>query len=115
MKSEISELHQRIDDLEQYSRKTCLKFSGIPEPAKSKEDTDQIALNVINKYILVGTGQQNMQRIAISNSHRLGPKPRPGTRDPPRDIIVKFVRYRDRALVYSKKSQILQPKPIQHL
>lgn len=61
MKSEISELHQRIDDLEQYSRKNCLKFSVIPEPAEGKEDTDQIALNVINKYILVGTGQQNMQ------------------------------------------------------
>lgn len=28
----ISELHQRIDDLEQYSRKNCLKFSGVPEP-----------------------------------------------------------------------------------
>lgn len=83
MKSAIYELHQRIDDLEQYSRKNCLGFSGIPEPAKGKEDTDQIALNVINKYILVGTGQQNMQRIAISNSHRLGPRPRPGTRDPP--------------------------------
>lgn len=73
MKKEISELHQRIDDLEQYSRKNCLKFSGIPEPTKGKECTDQIALNVINKYILVGTGLQNMQRIAISNSHPPGP------------------------------------------
>lgn len=47
-----------------------------------------------------------MKRIAISNSHRLGPRPRPGTRDPPRDIIVKFVRYRDRALVYSNKRNL---------
>lgn len=104
MKKEISELHQRIDDLEQYSRNDCLKFSGIPEPTKGKGDTDQIALNVINKYILDDTGLQNMQRIAISNSHRLGP--RPGTRDPPRDTIVAFVRYRDRALVYSNKRNL---------
>lgn len=86
--------------------KNCLKFSGIPEPTKGKEDTDKIALNVINKYILVGTGLQNMQRIAISNSHRLGPRLKPGTRDPPRDIIVKFERYRDRALVYSNKRNL---------
>lgn len=106
MKKEISELHQRIDDRVQYSRKNCLKFSGISEPAQGKEDTDQIFLNVINKYILVGTSQQNMQRIAISNSHRLGPRPRPGTRDPPRDIIVTFVGFRDRALVYSNKRNL---------
>lgn len=47
-----------------------------------------------------------MHRIAISNSHRLDPRPRPGTRDPPRDIIVKFVRFRDRALVYSNKRNL---------
>lgn len=33
MKKEISELHQRIDDRVQYSRKNCLKFSGISKPA----------------------------------------------------------------------------------
>lgn len=106
VKKEISELHQRIDDLEQNSRKNCLKFSGISEPAQGKEDTDQIFLGVINKYILVGSSQQNMHRIAISNSHRLDPRPRPGTRDPPKDIIVKFVRFRDRALVNSNKRNL---------
>lgn len=47
-----------------------------------------------------------MHRIAISNSHRLDPRPRPGTRHPPKDIIVKFVRFRDRALVYSNKRNL---------
>jgi exosome complex exonuclease DIS3/RRP44 len=109
MKIEISDLRQRVDDLEQYSRKNCLKISGIPESRNGKvniEDTDQIALNVINKYVLAGTGIKPMQEIAICNSHRLGRRPRPGTQDPPRDIIIKFARYRDRATVYNNKKHL---------
>lgn len=75
IKTKLYKHHQGINNLEQY------QFSGIPEPANEKEDTDQIPLNVINKYKRVGTGQQNMQMIAISKSHCLGPRPRPGTRD----------------------------------
>jgi hypothetical protein len=45
-----------MDDIEQYSRRTCLKISGIPESGKI-ENTDQLALKVINELILPTTGQ----------------------------------------------------------
>jgi hypothetical protein len=55
MMTELSDLRQRVDDLQQYSRKNCLKIclkiSGISESRNERdntEDTDQIALNVIN-------------------------------------------------------------------
>ena len=35
---------------EQYSRKMCLKLSGIPE--NKDEDTDVIVLNIVNNFIL---------------------------------------------------------------
>ena len=38
-------------------------------------------------------------------SCQLGPKPR-SSRDPPRDIIVKFTRYRSRAVVYGNKRNL---------
>jgi hypothetical protein len=31
MKTEIKDLTTRVDDLKQYSRRNCLKFTGIPE------------------------------------------------------------------------------------
>lgn len=108
MRAEIKDLHRQIDDLSQYSRKNCLKFSGIAEsPHNSKgdpENTDQLILNLCNKVILKSTGT-TLNPWTISNSHRLGPKPR-SRNDPPRDIIVKFVRYRDRALVYGNKKNL---------
>ena len=50
MKSEISFLKRKLYDLKLYSRKNCLVFSGISEPKDGKENTDQIALNIINNY-----------------------------------------------------------------
>ena len=50
LKSEISDLNKRMDDMEQYSRRTCLKISGIGESSKI-ENTDQLALKVINEFL----------------------------------------------------------------
>lgn len=69
MKSEISFLKQKLDNLEQYSRKNCLVFAWIPEPRDAQ--------NKINTYILAGTNYNSLDEFAICNSHRLGPKTRP--------------------------------------
>jgi hypothetical protein len=56
MKIELSDLRQRVDDLEQYSRINCLNISGIPDSRNGRdntEDTDQITLNVSIKYYLL--------------------------------------------------------------
>ena len=80
MKSEISFLKRKLYDLKLYSRKNCLVFSGIPEPKDGKENIDQIALNIIYKYILAGTNYTPLDEFAICNFHRLDPKPQPGMR-----------------------------------
>ena len=46
----IEELDERIDDLEQYSRRNCLKFSGIKET--KGENTDALIINIINNVVL---------------------------------------------------------------
>jgi len=45
-----------MDDLEQYSRRTCLKISGMRESGRI-ESTDQLALKVIDELVLPNTGK----------------------------------------------------------
>lgn len=106
LKSEISDLKKRMDDMEQYSRRTCLKISGIRESGKI-ENTDQLALKVINELVLPNTGR-NLTLGNIGRTHRIGkPSNQSSMNDRrPRDIIVRFLSYRDRALVYTNKRNL---------
>ena len=92
-----------MDDMEQFSRRTCLKISGIRESGKI-ENTDQLALSVINELILPTTGR-NLTLNHIGRKHKIGkPSNQSNMNDKrPRDIIVRFLSYRDRALVYTNK------------
>lgn len=100
LRNELSDLYLRIDEMEQYSRRNCLKITGIPE--EKNENTDTLALNVFNNLVL----KENTKKISvkdISRSHRVGKyDPRRKTRD----IIVKFTSYRDRAKVYGNKKNL---------
>lgn len=97
LRKELSDLHLRIDKMEQYPRRNCLKITGVHE--EKNENTDTLVLNVINNLVL----KENTEKISvkdISRSHRVGKyDPRRRTRD----ILVKFISYRDRARVYGNK------------
>lgn len=93
-----------MDDLEQYSRRNCLKFCGIPET--KDENCDQIILNAVNKLILVDE-KKKITLDQIGRSHRVGRPPRENQSSKgPRDIIVRFVCYRDRARVFANKRNL---------
>ncbi|XP_062608448.1 uncharacterized protein LOC134270265 [Saccostrea cucullata] len=101
LRKEVSELTSRLDEMEQYSRRNCLKITGIPE--EKGENTDKLVLNVVNSLIL----KDNTEKITvkdISRSHRVG-KYSPGP-NKPRDIIAKFVSYREKARVYGNKRNL---------
>lgn len=102
LRTEVNDLKLRIDDMEQYTRRNCLKFSGIPE--NPKDNTDQLVLNVVNNLVL----KEDEEKITIkdiSRSHRVG-KFNSHSHSRPRDIIVKFVSYRDRARIYGNKRNL---------
>ena len=102
LKSRTQNIEDRLDDLEQYSRKLCLKFSGIPE--KTDQDTDTLILNTVINFLLPPE-HNKLDKFAICNSHRLGP-PRHNGQTRPRDIKVRFIRYRGRASVYNNKKNL---------
>ena len=96
LKKRIGSLETALDNAEQYSRRNCLKITGVPETTEGS--TDDYVCNLA-RAIDVDLSVDDIDR-----SHRLG-KPRTAPEQKPRDIIVKFVSYRKRALFY--KARIL--------
>ncbi|KAK6171873.1 hypothetical protein SNE40_018297 [Patella caerulea] len=85
---EIDILKEKVDELEQYSRREAIRISGIEE--RDGESTDELVVKVGK---LVGV---DIQASDINRSHRVG---HPSNyKDEPRPIIVRFRGY------YTKKS-----------
>lgn len=88
-----------FDVSEQYSRRSCLRISGIPE--SSDEVTDDIVLSIAQEC------EVNLARTDIDRSHRVpARKSAPATKPRPADIIVKFISYRSRAALLGGKSRL---------
>ena len=98
LKNRVTSLETALDNAEQYSRRNCLKISGVPETTELS--TDDYVCNLARAIDVDLTIDD------IDRSHRLG-KPHTGAdqRAKPRDIIVKFISYRKRASFY--KARIL--------
>ena len=86
LKTQIRDLMEEKDDLEQYGRRNTIVISGPAVPiAPSHEDTYDTSLKLINEKTGVQTRRED-----IDVCHRLG-KARSGAPDR-RAIIIKFVR-----------------------
>lgn len=104
----ISEQEQRLADLEQYSRRNCLNFTGVPE--NKDENVVQLAID------LAKMANVKLDRIDIDRVHRVG-KPRAAPNAPghngasPRPLVVKFVSYLKREAVWFGRKEMRQAKP----
>ncbi len=99
----VAELENRIESQEQYSRRTSLRFNNIPVPTDRvgriihPVNTDDIVLDIINNKL-------NLKDISINDigrTHVIG-KARMGKAQ----VIVRFLSYRTRQLVYLKKKEL---------
>ena len=85
---EIVNLNEKIDDLEQRSRNSCLLIHGVDE--LDGEETDSIALDIIRSKFDVTVDEKDIQR-----SYRLGPPNKRSLRsNAPRPTIVRFTYYK---------------------
>ena len=62
---EISYLRKACNDLEQYSRRNCVRIFGIPE--QSTENTTETVCNLVKDKLGI-----NLQKSQIDRSHRVG-------------------------------------------
>ena len=105
-KAVIADQEERLADLEQYSRRNCLNFTGIPE--EKDENTVQLAIDLA-KMVNV-----KLDRVDIDRAHRVGrPKATaPGqSAPPPRPLIVKYISYLKREAVWFARKDLKQAKP----
>ena len=105
-KAVIEQQEGRLADLEQYSRRNCLNFTGVPE--EKDENAVQLALD------LAKMANVKLDRTDIDRAHRIGtPKSAaPGRpRPPPRPLVVKYVSYLKREAVWFGRREIKKAKP----
>jgi ribA/ribD-fused uncharacterized protein len=99
LEHENAHLKDKVQNLETYSRKYNLLFINVPEDRNENATTLRRKLGNILSMVYV-----DLDSMYIDNIHRLptsspyGPKP----------IIIKFVSYLDRDLVWSKNKQLYE-------
>ena len=85
-------LTQRVDDLEMYSRRSCIRITGIPEekPQVDKDGKEvKVDENTTEKIVeLARLIDVNVTEDDIEVSHRINRKD--GSRDRPRQIIARI-------------------------
>ena len=91
----VAELQDRVDSLEQYSRRNNVRISGIPESTGAAENTDAVVKKVGEAIGVAVTDEM------IDRSRRVG---KPGKMG--RDILVKFTSYRRKYLIMKARSNL---------
>ena len=97
-----SKLDSKVDELEQYSRRSCLVITGFAEPRAQQEDRDKKVREFCQERMYVELSERDIDR-----THCLGPK-RTDQKGKVihRPIIVKFSTYRVRQQVFSSKKKL---------
>lgn len=91
LETKLAQCVSANDDLEQYSRRNCLRISGVPQ--HDDESTDNIVLEIAKKI------NANTNLTDIDRTHRVGS-------NAVKDIIVKFTSYRSRREFFSKRKTL---------
>ena len=85
--ADVSELHAKLNDLEDRSRRNNLKFEGVAEgPNENWEQSTEKILKIISDKLQIS------EPVEIERAHRIG-KP---SADRSRPIIARFLRHQDR-------------------
>ena len=91
---------EKMDNLEQYSRRSCLVMTGVKETCG--EDTDQIV-----EEILFSKLGLNLAPFEVQRTHCLGQRRDPKNgRAVNRPIIIRFVGYKSRDKVFKVKRKL---------
>lgn len=105
MEEELRSYDDRLDDLENYSRRNCLVIHGVLE--EENEDIDAVVQDLVSRDLKLANFDVMTH---VDRCHRLGP-PKKSRRDvsgeevekSKRPIIVKFCSYRTRSKIWLNK------------
>ena len=99
VKVQIEDLGNKLDDLENRSRRNNLCFEGIHESSNEtwQESESKIKHLISSHMPEVGTD------FVIERAHRVG---RPRSDSKPRKIVARFLNYKDREAVFKAKKKL---------
>lgn len=97
LKRDNVSLAEKLDDLEQYTRRNSVRVLGIPE--NKNVNVENEVLSLFNSTLGLSVTVENIDRC-----HRVGAFNK--SRKKPRPIIVKFVSYRTRAMVCASRRKL---------
>ena len=106
-KNQVYEAHlrehdKRVDDAEQYSRRSCLRIYGVP---LSKDESSADCLTKVKE--LFGKLSVNVPEECIDRAHRSGQSKRnSGSKNPEQAIIAKFKLWEKRVAVYRARKEV---------
>jgi len=98
----VNQLEAAAEASEQYSRRNCLRISGIPENPMGESTDDHVMAICTALDVPVFIND-------VDRSHRIGRKADDDSATPkpkPRQIIVKFATYRARQIVYKARTNL---------
>ena len=102
----LEEQGERLTELEQYSRRNCLNFTGVPE--NKDENAVQLAID------LAKMTNVKIDRTDIDRAHRVGKPRTPASGQstaPPRTLVVKYVSYLKREAIWFGRRELRSAKP----
>ena len=94
-------LERKIDDGEQYTRRTSLRINGIPCGEEEKETNKECLIKVKAEIAKLGLDPESL---SIDRAHRLGKQRNDKQGKPlPRQMIVRLLYWSDRTKIYQSR------------
>jgi hypothetical protein len=101
LKQSVASLDRRLEETEQYSRRTSLRFNCVKLPNGQiikPINSDQLVLDIFNNELVL-----DLQLQDLGMTHPIGP-----VQDGKANIIARFISYRPRQQVFSNKRKLKQ-------
>ena len=99
----FANLEQKLDDAEQYSRRSCLRIINIPLPEQETESASECVEKVKE---IIGSLKVKVSPDCIDRAHRIGKiKTAADGKGQSRAMIVKFTSWESRTAVYRARKE----------
>ena len=101
------DINTKCEELEQYSRRQCLRFQGIVKPRKEKvEDVINLVKDCFAEHTVY------IPDTVLDRAHRIGPVYKDKSDQNIQGIIVKFNNFRYRSMFYKNRKKLKQGKHV---
>eukprot|EP00794_Sanderia_malayensis_P002533 gene2533-biopygen1394 len=97
----MEKLEAKLEETEQYSRRTCLRFDNIELPENGGKEDCMVKIGKILEDLDCGVGLYSVDR-----AHRIGPIRTGNNGEERQQLIAKFKSFGDRTKVYRSRKKL---------